>query len=129
MIEEENLIGVMNNTRWNALFNGLSNIDEMIKFRVTYIDGSYWPDDESNREYTVEIEQIWGNFIATEYLDIITKIEKLKGALIKPEIIDVTQQVIKLCIANKANISLIESGVRVWGYYRHGEIPELYEIA
>lgn len=127
LIEEQHLIGVMNNTRWNDLFDSLNNVEEMLSYKVTYIDGSSWPEADSGHTETSEIEQIWGNFIAMEALDIRTKIEKPRGALVSPEIIDVTKHVIQLCATNKAKISLTKYGVKVWGYFRHGQTPELHE--
>ena len=127
LIEEQHLIGVMNNSRWNALFEGLSKVQKMLSYKVIYIDGSSWPGVGSDHTETPEIEQIWGNFIAIETLDIRTKMENPRGALLSPEVIDVTEQIIQLCATNKVKISLTRHGVRVWGYFRHGQAPELYE--
>ncbi|MEH6472813.1 MAG: DUF6678 family protein [Halopseudomonas sp.] len=127
LIEGQRLIGAMNNTRWNALFNDLNNVEEMLSYKVTYIDGSCWPEADSGHSETSEIEQIWGNFIAMEFLDIRTKIEKPRGALVSPETVDITVQVTNLCAINKAKISLTEHGVRVWGYFRHDQTPVLHE--
>jgi hypothetical protein len=59
LIEKERMIGVMNNTKWNSLFEALNTIDELLSYRVTYIDGSTWPDAEASFPYTCELAQIW----------------------------------------------------------------------
>ena len=119
----------MNNSRWNSLFCDLSDATEIITFKVGYIDGSTWPEEFSGHEYTQEIEQICGNFVAIEWIDIITKIEKPKGALLLPDILDVTEEIVELCRLNKCKISMHEKGVRVWGYFRQGQLPELHKYA
>ncbi len=43
LIDSNGLFGVMNNTKWNSLLAALSDIDELLSYRVTYIDGSTWP--------------------------------------------------------------------------------------
>jgi hypothetical protein len=127
LIEKERMIGVMNNAKWNSLFEALNTIDELLSYRVTYIDGSTWPDAEASFPYTSELAQIWGNFMAMEYIDLDARIEHSKGSLLKPKIIDHKQKVIELCTEQKAKFSITENGIRVWGYFRHGHIPELYE--
>ena len=128
LIEKERLIGVMNNTKWNALFYDLNEVVELISYRVTYIDGTTWPDYEASFPFTTELAQIWGNFIAMEYLDIETKISHSKGALLKPEIIDHTNKLIDICTKQSSKFTVTETGVRIWGYFRQGNEPELYKI-
>jgi hypothetical protein len=127
LIEKEGMIGVMNNTKWNALFEALNSIDELLSYRVTYIDGSTWPDEEASFPFTSELVQIWGNFKAMEFLDLDARVSHSKGALLKPEIIDHRQKVIGLCAKQNAKFSVTENGIRIWGYFRHGNVPELYE--
>ena len=127
LIENERLIGVMNNTKWNALFSDLEEIDELISYRVTHVDGSTWPEADASFPYTSELAQIWGNFLALEYLDIDSRISHSKGALIKPEIVDHKDKVIEICKKHNAKFSAIENGIRIWGYFRHGNEPEFYQ--
>ncbi|MCG9697924.1 DUF6678 family protein [Shewanella sp. Isolate11] len=125
IIEKERLIGLMNNTKWNALFSELNLIEEMIQYKAHYIDGSMFPDHETSYEFTPELQQIWGNFIAIEYVDVITIIKRDIGKLLEPEIVDVTKAILEICNEHNVKVSVINSGVRVWGYHRHGEILEL----
>jgi hypothetical protein len=125
IVEKEKLIAVMNNTKWNALFNELNLVEEMIQFKANYIDGSKFPDYESSSEFTPELQQIWGNFVALEYVDIVTIIKRNIGQLLDPEITDVTKSVLKICHKHNAKVSTIQSGLRIWGYHRHGVLPEL----
>lgn len=126
-IEKENLIGVMNNTKWNALFSELNEIDELLSYRVTYIDGSTWPEADASFPYTSELAAIWGNFIALEYLDIDAHISHSKGALLEPEVIDHKEKVTEICKIRNAKFSVTASGVRIWGYFRHGIDPVLHQ--
>jgi len=127
LIEKERLIGVMNNTKWNALFKDLNEIDDLISYRVTYIDSTTWPDNEASLPFTSELAQIWGNFIAMEYLDIEAKISHSKGALLEPEIVDHTHKIIEICSKHSSKFSVTDNGVRIWGYFRQGNEPELYK--
>lgn len=125
-IENERLIAVMNNTKWNALFSDFDKINALICYKVTYIDGSTWPEADSGFSYTCELAQIWGNFLALEYLDIDARISHSKGALLKPEIIDHREKVIDICKAHNSKFAKTENGIRIWGYFRHGNELELY---
>ena len=126
IVEKERLIGVMNTTKWNALFNVLNEIDELVSFRCTYIDGSTWPDEEASFPFTSELAQVWGNFIALEFIDIDARISHSSGALLNPKIIDHKQKVIDICQSTNAKFSLIDNGVRIYGYFRQGNEPNLY---
>ncbi|WP_335725650.1 DUF6678 family protein [Vibrio parahaemolyticus] len=55
LIDSNGLFGVMNNTKWNNLLAALSDIDELLSYRVTYIDGSTWPESDSSYQYTSEL--------------------------------------------------------------------------
>jgi hypothetical protein len=125
IVERDKLTSVMNNSRWNALFESLAQIEEMIHFRTTYIDGTCFPELGGSSEYTPEIEQFWGNFLAVEYLDIVSKLSVSHGALMEPEVHDYTKKVVEVCLNNKAKTSLTKNGVRVWGYFRPGSVPDL----
>lgn len=127
LIERERLIGVMNNTKWNALFTDLEDIDELISFKVTYVDGSTWPEAGASIPYTSELAQIWGNFLALEYLDIDARISHSKGALLEPDIVDHQSKVVDICKKHNARFSAIENGIRIWGYFRHGNDPKLHK--
>ncbi|WP_147378818.1 DUF6678 family protein [Motilimonas pumila] len=125
IIEKERLIGLMNNTKWNALFSELNLIEEMIQYKSQYIDGSIFPDHDSSYEFTPELQQIWGNFKSIEYVDVITIIKRDIGKLLDPEIVDLTKDILEICNVLNVKVSAINSGIRIWGYHRHGEIPEL----
>jgi len=127
LIEKENMFGVMNSTKWNLLFEAFNRLDELLNYRVTNIDGSTWPDQDASFSYTSELVQIWGDFMAMEYVDIDARISNSKGALLKSEIIDHKKQVIDICLKQSAKFAETRNGIRVWGYFRHGKIPELYE--
>lgn len=126
LVEKEGLIGVMNNTKWNKLFDALNEFDELISFRATYIDGSTFPESDASFPFTSELAQIWGNFKALEYVEINTQTSYSEGALLKPTITYHSDQVISICAKQNAKFSLTENGIKIWGYFRHGQLPELH---
>ncbi|WP_040306636.1 DUF6678 family protein [Agarivorans albus] len=125
-IEQHKLNGVMNNTKWNKLFHDLNEVDELISFKVTYIDGTTWPEPEATFPFTSELAQIWGNFLALEFIDINAKISHSRGALLNDEVVDHIGKIIQICIDNSAKFSITEEGVRIYGYLRHSDSVQLY---
>ena len=122
----KNLISLSNNSRWISLFEDLKNVDEMILFRSKSVDGSFFPDEEFSYTHTPEIEQYYGDFKSMMWFEIVTKLENSVGQLVKPELIDVTDKIIGICLMNKARFTLTNTGVRVWGYVEHGDSQEFY---
>ncbi|EGQ7779456.1 TPA: DUF6678 family protein [Vibrio parahaemolyticus] len=127
LIDNNGLFGVMNNTKWNNLLAALSDIDELLSYRVTYIDGSTWPESDTSYQYTSELAQIWGNFRAIHFIDIDARISHSRGVLLEPEVLDHRDKVIAICKEQNAKISLTECGVRIWGYFQHGKDIEMYK--
>ncbi|KFI09517.1 hypothetical protein IX95_23885 [Vibrio sp. B183] len=127
LIDSNGLFGVMNTTKWNSLFAALNNIEELISFRVTYIDGSTWPESDSSYQYTSELAQIWGNFRAIHFLDVNARISHSRGALLEPEIIDHGDMIIAICKEQNAKISLTKHCIRIWGYFQHGKDIEMHK--
>ncbi|EJY0701185.1 hypothetical protein OE878_004672, partial [Vibrio parahaemolyticus] len=109
------------------LLAALSDIDELLSYRVTYIDGSTWPESDSSYQYTSELAQIWGNFRAIHFIDIDARISHSRGVLLEPEVRDHRDKVIAICKEQNAKISLTECGVRIWGYFQHGKDIEMYK--
>ncbi len=127
LIDSNRLFGVMNNTKWNNLLAALSDIDELLSYRVTYVDGATWPESDSSYQYTSELAQIWGNFRAIHFIDIDARISHSRGVLLEPEVLDHRDKVIAICKEQNAKISLTECGVRIWGYFQHGKDIEMYK--
>ena len=100
-------------------------MDELISFKVTYIDSATWPEPDATFPYTSELAQVWGNFLALEYIDINAKISHSKGALLEPDIVDHIDEIIQICIRNSAKFSTTKDGIRVYGYLRHNENVQL----
>ncbi|SHO23173.1 Putative uncharacterized protein VP1792 [Moritella viscosa] len=108
------------------MFEDLKNVDEMILFRSKNVDGSFFPDEEFSYTHTPEIEQYYGDFKSMMWFEIVTKLEKPVGQLVKPDLIDVTEKIIGICLTNKVKFTLTNFGVRVWGYVEHGYSQEFY---
>lgn len=122
----QNLISLSNNSRWISLFEELKTVDELLLYRSKSVDGSTFPNEEFSYTHTPEIEQYYGDFKSMMWFEIVTKLKKPRGHLVKPELIDVTEKVIGICLNNKAKITLTDSGVRVWGYIAHDDSVEFY---
>ncbi|PQJ63634.1 hypothetical protein BTO10_02155 [Vibrio chagasii] len=119
-VAKNNFIPVMNNTKWKELFDLLNQVDDLISFRVTYVDQTTWPEPDSSFTYTSELAQIWGNFLAIEFIDISAQISHPQGALLKPVVVDHIDKIINICNSKSAKFSITDDGIRIYGYLRHG---------
>lgn len=113
----------MNNTRWQALFQSLNASHRMFQYRRKNLDGSYFPEDGVS--FTPEIQQYWGEFKNIEWFDILAYKEVREGLLLPVKIIDYSHELIEIARAVGASFSLIDHGIRVWGYIRENEHPTL----
>jgi len=118
-----NLTSAMNNTRWQALFKSLRASQRMFLYRRKDIDGTFFPEDGVS--FTPEIEQYWGEFNNIEWFDILAYAEHSKGVLLTPETVDYSDELIDIASSAGANFSLIDHGIRVWGYIRNIYHPDL----
>jgi len=126
-IAAERLTPVMNNTRWQELFQSLNASRRTFRYRRKDIDGSCFPED--GMSFTPEIEQYWGAFNSMEWFEILAYEEIRKGALLPVEIRDHSDELIAIAHSVGAKFSLIDHGIRVWGYIRENEHPDLQLLA
>ena len=114
IINNDQLTGAMNTTKWNELFNELNKIEELISYRIQDIDGTWFPEDKS---YTAEIEQIWGDFKANKFMEINCIIKEEIGRLVKPIEHDLSKQIIDIVESLNIPYEKTKNGIRVIGYY------------
>lgn len=124
-VSNEGLTPVLNNTKWNRLFELLKSNGSFFQYRSKNINGAYFPEDGTS--YTPEIEQYWGNFLAKEWLEIVSIRSHSRGALLKPEIEDFTKEAVRIAHEAGVKFTMTENGIKVWGYVRKSEHPEFVQ--
>lgn len=94
----ENMVSLSNNSRWISLFEYFKKVNEMILFRSKRIDGSIFPHHEfSYKSPPKKIERYCSHFKSKMWFEIITKAEESRVQLVKPKIINVTDEIIDIC--------------------------------
>lgn len=112
-IEQEQLIALMSDETWQRLIEAMSSLPEELGFSITYVDGTSKPIND--------LQHIQGNYIALGFIDVETIVVDSHG-----NATDHKEAVIDLCLSHNAKITLKESRVRIWGYYRPGRQPDFY---
>lgn len=118
----EGITSVLNNTKWERLFELLEKSERFFRYRRTDLDGATFPEDGTS--FTPELAQCWGDFWAMEWLDILSYQTYSKGALLAPDIEDFTSELVALANDAGVKFTMIERGIRVWGYVRKGKNPD-----
>jgi len=120
-IEAEGITSVLNNSKWQRLFDLLDQSPLMFRYRRTDLNGTTFPEEPGS--FTPELAQVWGNFWSMEWLEISAVEEIRKGALLKPEIRDFTPELIAIAHEAGVKFTLINQGITVYGYVRRSENP------
>ncbi len=113
-IESNNITCVLNNAKWNNLFEVLKEIESVLDFQRKDLDedaGLHWDSD---------IYHIFGGYQYIEWLNIRAMTAERQGALMPDK---VTNHIDLLLVALKQTsvpYSIYADGVRVWGYLREG---------
>lgn len=119
-IERENISSVLNSTKWERLFKELQKIEFTLSFqRKDLYETEPHPDYWDSCLYHVK-----GGLEEIEWLNIRALIIRHKGALVKPEIEDNTQLLIKALQQSSVPYCMHNDGIRIWGYLRPGLSPE-----
>lgn len=124
-VEAEGITSVLNNTKWQRLFEILNESPINFRYRRTDLDGNIFP--KENSPPTGEIAQIYGDFLIMEFLEVTALVETRTGMLTNPKIEDFTQELISL--AHQAGVKFTEilHGVKIYGYVRRSENPAFLE--
>lgn len=112
------ITSVLNDAKWERLFMLLNESDRFFQYRRVDLDGSTFPED--GQSFTPELAQYRGDFWAMEWLEILAFKAHIKGALLAPEIEDFTIELVELAKKAGVKFTMIERGIRVWGYVRKG---------
>lgn len=115
---KEGITSVLNDAKWERLFTLLDENGHFFQYRRGDLDGSRFPED--GQSFTPELAQYYGDFWAMEWLEILAFKAHIKGALLAPEIEDFTIELVELAKKAGVKFTMIERGIRVWGYVRKG---------
>ncbi len=123
-IEREQLVSVMNDTKWGRLFSALAPIQGWLDFRRKDVrgcdDASRWGGDV----WCGDFYYSFGGENNIEWIDIRARLEIRRGALVKPTIEDKTPPLIEAVRSAGVPFSRLEDCIRIWGYIRPGISPE-----
>ena len=116
-IARENLVSIMNNTKWSELRDLMLSLENLspkyrtMCLRIQSEDGYYWDSD-------------WYYHLPTykwiEWLDIDPIHRKHQGQLINEKETDLTKRIKEMLWSKSIPFSIEESYIRIWGYQRPG---------
>lgn len=113
IIEDEELFGVMNNSRWQAVYKIFSESDQPFQFKSKIIDGEVFPEDHLRFDSR---EVFPKHFSSILWLEVHTKDKNT----------DCTAEAIETAIRAKARFTLTEYGLKILGYTKLGDNIEFY---
>jgi hypothetical protein len=119
-IEREQLSGVLNDTKWQLLFESLRAIEGKLDFLRRDVRDS----DISEPRWDSDIYHVFGCWENIEWLCIRAKLSFPQGALLPPKIENFTNELIDAVKKIGIPYSKTEDGIKVWGYLRPGVGPE-----
>lgn len=118
-IEENQITCVLNDTKWEHLFQSLKKIEWTLDFQRKDLDEQ--DPDESN--WDADIYHVMGECQKIEWLYIRAQVSEHKGALLEPKITDNTPLLLEAIKHANIPYALHKDGVKIWGYLRPGVSP------
>ena len=119
-IDRERLVSVMNDTKWQRLFNALQRIEGWLDFRRKDVRES----EASSEMWCSDFYMMFGGWTSIEWLDIRAVRVFRRGLLLKPQIDDKTERLIEAVKEVGVPFSRHENYIRIWGYLRPGVSPQ-----
>lgn len=119
-IEREQLVCILNNTKWEKLFRVLEGIQGKLDFKRKDVRES----EKTDQRWDGDIYHVFGLCENIEWLEIRAQISIPKGALIEPKVEDYTNELITLVKDASVPFSRTKEGIKVWGYVRPGTNPD-----
>lgn len=123
-VNDMNLFGVMNDTKWKAVYDIFQDTDLPFLYRSKDINGDAFP--EGHLRFDIR-EVFPKHFSSLMWLEVHSKEEKSTGRLLPPKIIDHTAMAINTAQKAKARFTITEYGIKIWGYIKAGEDIEFYK--
>ena len=118
-INREQLVSVMNDTKWQRLFNALQPIEGWLDFRRKSVRES-----DASESWHTDLYHMMGGWSNIEWLDIRAIKAISRGALVKPKVEDKTATLIEAVKGVGVPFSRHENYIRIWGYLRPGVSPQ-----
>jgi hypothetical protein len=118
-IEREQLVSVMNDTKWQRLFSALEPIAGCLDFRRKDVRGS----EPASESWCGDFYHMLGGWSSIEWLDIRAQLTIPRGALVEPKVEDKTPLLLQAVREAGVAFSGHEESVRIWGYLRPGVSP------
>src|SRR5689334_7920935 len=107
-IQREQLVSVMNDAKWQRLFNALEPIAGFLDFRRKDVRGS----EQASEPWCRDFYLMLGGWANIEWLDITAQRAFRRGALLEPEIQDSTPTLIRAVREAGVAFSRSDTGVR-----------------
>ena len=124
IVEDKNLFGVMNDTKWQAVYEIFQDPDLPLLYRSKTIDGEVFPEDHLR----FDIREVFPQYFSSlQWLEIHSKEVVADGGLLPPRINDHTAVAIELANKAKARFTVTDYGIKIWGYIKVGENIEFYK--
>jgi hypothetical protein len=122
-IEREQLVSVMNDTKWRRLFDALEPLQGLLEFRRKDVRGT----EPKSESWCGDLYHMLDGWSDIEWLEIRGQGRVRRGALLEPIIEDKTHLVIESI--RRAGVRFSQEGnrVRIWGYLRPGGSPRWEE--
>lgn len=121
----EAMTSLINNTKWERLFNRLNELPYMFTYRRVDLDGNTFPKEDSPP--TGDIAQIYGELWSMESLEIKAVSEVKTGRLTAPIVEDHTKELVALAFEAGVKFTTTSQGIKVYGYARSSESPAFQE--
>ena len=122
-IEREQLTSIMNNAKWQRLFDALESIQGVLDFRRKDVRQDE-PDDEN---WDGDLYHVLGGWENIEWLDIRAILTVRRGALLEPDAKDNTHLLTQAVREAGIPFSRNPDGIRIWGYVRPRSTPHWEE--
>jgi hypothetical protein len=118
-VSRNGLSGVLNDTKWNELFELLKPMQGKLSFLRKDVRDS----EVSVQTWDGDFYHNFGLCENIEWLCISAQLSIHQGVLLSPKIEDYTEELILLVLKSGIPFSRTEEGVKVWGYIRPGSSP------
>ena len=118
-IEKNQITCVLNDTKWEQLFQSLKKIEWTLDFQRKDLDEQ----DPEESNWDSDIYHVMGESQNIEWLYIRAQVSEHQGALLKPKITDNTPLLLEAIKHANIPYSMHKDGVKIWGYLRPGVSP------
>ena len=120
-IEREQLVSVLNDTKWERLFRSFQILDDILDFRRKDVRD---PSSEAPLHWDADLYHVMGAWHSIEWLEVRAKVSRSRGALLQVTVEDHTARLLEAVKSAGVPFEMTEEGIRIWGYLRPGVSPK-----